>query len=254
MIGYKGVELRNGILRSKYKDIFEINVPREFHKIYDGIGFSDNGYSFCGSIEDVLFHECYISPMVRRKNRDIRLFEIDTLDGDVIGESYHYKSSKIMLTREISQDEIIQYYSDNANARSMMLKRLKQVDFGEKIYEEYCSCDVKPYMLITDIFEIEDTYVHSCGRLLQSSRCQQKYATGLRVLGCEGCAMFNFADGPKECEQDYLYLLARRKLYMGENLKDIEEYSILIKKKCKEETAGLKLLSDFLHNPDNRVI
>ena len=42
MIVYKGVELRNGILRSKYKGIFEINVSREFHEIYDGIGFSDN--------------------------------------------------------------------------------------------------------------------------------------------------------------------------------------------------------------------
>ena len=59
MFGYKGIQYINGILRAKASsgktgDIFEVGVPKQKVKIDDGAGFSDNGYSFCGKMEEVL--------------------------------------------------------------------------------------------------------------------------------------------------------------------------------------------------------
>ena len=42
---------------------------------------------------------------------DERLFLIDTLDSCVIGSSKHFKAEQIVIEKEITQDEIIQYYS-----------------------------------------------------------------------------------------------------------------------------------------------
>lgn len=246
MIGYKGVVLRNGVLRSKYEDIFEVNVPRETEKVDDGMAFTECGYSFCGTIEDVILHENFILSQVQRKIRDVRLFEIDTLDGHVIGTSYHHKSSKIMLTREIPQEEIIEYFLMNLKAKELMEKALKIDGAGTSVYEEYCTICIEPYRLIEDIDEIEDTYVHSCARLGQKGLCKQILSNGLKVSDCDGCSGFDMALGPRDFEEDYLYLLARRKIKMGLSLDSIDEYLRLAANNSKNEIAGLKLLKTYL--------
>lgn len=243
MIGYKGVILRNGILRSKYEDIFEVNIPREYQEVDDGIAFSECGYSFCGTVEEVVFHENFICSLKQRRIRDVRLFEIDTLDGKVIGDSYHYKASKIKLVREVPKNEIITYFASNPSARNVMLGSLERDGKNSNFYAEYCAEEFELYRLIEDRNEIEELYVRSCGRLGQKGLCQQDLSKRLKICECNGCLGFGIPLGPKTYEADYLYLLARRKLKMGIDLEHIDEYKELKKRKQKYEVAGLELLT-----------
>lgn len=126
MIGYKGVVLKNGILRSKYGDIFEVDIPREYQEVDDGVAFTECGYSFCETIEEVVCHENFIMSLEHRRIRDVRLFEVDTLDEKVIGKSYHYKASRIKLVREVSKNEIIKYFEDNILAKQRLIRQLKK--------------------------------------------------------------------------------------------------------------------------------
>lgn len=245
MKGYKGVVLKNGILRSKYQDIFEINIPREYQEVDEGIGFSECGYSFCGTIEDVVCHENFICSYQQRKLRDVRLFEIDTLDGKVIGESYHFKTSKIKLIREVTKEEIVKYFKDNTLARDKMIDHITSREMDSSVYEEYCLDRYEGYRLIEEVEEIEDLYVRSCYRLYQDNLCQQKSSRNLKLAECNGCNGFEMLLGPKACEADYLYLLARRKLKGGLPLIEIEEYVTLVEKRCKNEVDGLRLLNDY---------
>lgn len=245
MKGYKGVVLRNGILRSKYEDIFEVNIPREYQEVDDGIAFSECGYSFCGTIEDVVCHESFICSHQQRNVRDVRLFEIDTLDGKVLGGSYHFKTSKIMLTREVPKEEIVKYFKDNTLARDKMIDHIASGKTGSSIYEEYCLDRYEGYRLIEEAEEIEDLYVRSCARLYQDKLCQQKCSRNLKLSECNGCFGFEILLGPKTYEADYLYLLSRRKLKRGLPLIEIEEYVALVEKGCKNEVAGLRLLNDY---------
>lgn len=246
MIGYKGIILTNGVLRSKYGDIFEINVPREYQEVDDGMAFSECGYSFCGTIEEVSYYESFIAPMQTRKFRDVRLFEIDTLDGTVIGSSSHYKSSKIKVVREITQNEIIGYFKNNTAA---MEKMLKGPDWtGEKCdtYGLYCSEKIEDYKYIDDIDEMEDLYIRSCERLEQKGLCQQKdLLQKLKISGCNGCFGYYILGGPKTYKEDYLYLLARRKIKNGMNLEQIEEYDNLKARRKKNEIKALELLNKW---------
>ena len=63
----------------------------------------ENGYHFCNELFNVFNY--YLS--------DSRVFEIDTLDGEIIKEGDKYCSRKIKLIREISEDEINKYIEDN---------------------------------------------------------------------------------------------------------------------------------------------
>ena len=101
MRGYKAL---NKDMSSKYGDMtYELNKEYEIER---KLIMCENGYHFCNELFNVYY---YYYPS------DSRVFEIDTLDGEIIESKNKdkYCSSKIKLIREVSEDEINKYIEDN---------------------------------------------------------------------------------------------------------------------------------------------
>lgn len=244
MKGYKGVILKNGILRSKYNDIFEVGVPREKHDVDDGgVAFTEAGYSFCGSIEDVIYHEKYISTSKGRQYREVRLFEIDTMEGQICGNSYHHKASIIKLVREVTQKEILEYLTNNAVAKKDVIDEVRS-----DVFETYSTEVILPYRLINKEEEIEDLYVRACARLGQVGLCNQSSIGKLHQRDCEGCIGISWTLDLLTYEKDYLYLLARKQLIEGADLSSINEYNKLISMNCGKEYESLQRYALHIKN------
>lgn len=243
MIGYKGIELRNGILRAKTNgyangDIFELGVPKQSVDINDGIAFSENGYSFCGTVEDVLGWMDYLTEEKYRSiSVDMRLFEVDTLDGVVIGGSSHYKSSKIVVNREISPNEIIQYFTDNPEKLCS--------EKNKKQFEKYCNDIPSQYHAVKNIVEIKKLMVEKCMRLGQKNVCLQDDGC-LDMDKCKSCKVKDVLGDVYYDLSDYYYLVTRSKLYDGVKLSSIEEYNNLQEKSI--ERRNLEWLSAWIKN------
>lgn len=242
MIGYKGIELRRGILRAKSNgtgvgDIFEIGVPKQIVAIDDGMAFDENGYSFCGTIEAVLKWMDYLTENKYRNIVDMRLFEIDTLDSSVLGENGHYKAKQIVVNREISSKEIIQYFKKNPEKLSSEEERDE--------FNKYCMDQPQPYKLIKEKAEIKELMVKSCFRFGQKSLCvQNKDSTDMEK--CEICPGKDIKGDVFYDLSDYWYLIARSKLYDGVELSMIEEYNLL--KNNLIERENLELLATWIGN------
>ena len=98
MRGYKAL---NEDMSSKYGDMtYELNKEYE---IEGKLIMCENGYHFCNE----LFNVYYYYPS------DSRVFEIDTLDGEIIEKGDKYCTNKIKIIKEISEDEINKYIEDN---------------------------------------------------------------------------------------------------------------------------------------------
>ena len=98
MRGYKAL---NEDMSSKYGDMtYELNKEYETER---KLIMCENGYHFCNE----LFNVYYYYPS------DSRVFEIDTLDGEIIKKGNKYCSRKIKLIREVSKEEINKYIEDN---------------------------------------------------------------------------------------------------------------------------------------------
>ena len=98
MRGYKAL---NKDMSTLYGDMtYELNKEYEIER---KLIMCENGYHFCKELINVFNYY----PL------DSRVFEIDTLDGEIIKEGDKYCSRKIKLIREISEDEINKYIEDN---------------------------------------------------------------------------------------------------------------------------------------------
>ena len=100
MRGYKAL---NKDMSTLYRNmIYELNKEYE---IEGELKMCENGYHFCTKLINIFTY--YPS--------DSRVFEIDTLDGEIIESKNKdkYCSSKIKLIREVSEDEINKYIEDN---------------------------------------------------------------------------------------------------------------------------------------------
>ena len=100
MKGYKAL-LKS--MRSNYGDMtYELNKEYE---IEGKLIMCENGYHFCKELINVFNYY----PL------DSRVFEIDTLDGEIIKKDDidKYCTNKIKLVREISREEINKYIEDN---------------------------------------------------------------------------------------------------------------------------------------------
>lgn len=243
MIGYKGIELRRGILRAKSNgtgvgDIFEMGVPKQIVDIDDGMAFSENGYSFCGTIEAVLEWMDFLTEnKYRNISVDMRLFEIDTLDSNVVGGNGHYKAKQIVVNREIASDEIIQYFKKHPENLSSEEKREE--------FDKYCADQPQPYKLIKEKDEIKKLMVKSCFRFGQKSLCVQDEAS-TDMNKCEMCPGKNLRGDVFDDLRDYWYLIARSKLYDGAELSMIEEYNLLENNLIERE--NLELLAAWIGN------
>lgn len=240
MRGYKGIRYTNGILRAKVSfgktgEIFEVGVPKQRVKIDGGMAFSENGYSFCGRIEDVLPWEDFCKPLEYRKaSVDSRLFLVDTLGSEVVGNSKHYKAEQIVVLREITHNEIVQYFTEHPDLRASI---------KEEHWEKFCADKFEEYKLKISTDEINKALIENCSRLGQLGLCKQD-SKDYMLSKCNYCdgKMWNgdvFYD-----LTDYYYLHARKKIYDGIALDKIEEYQHL--KGCTVEQDNLRLLSEWL--------
>jgi len=166
MIGYKGIELRNGILRAKYTidagDIFEIGVPKQVVEINDGMAFYETGYSFCGAMEHVLQWENYLDLSALPGAVHVKLFRVEAPDAWVVGGSSHFKTKQITVIEEVSREEIVKYYIDNPDKLPVDSKEM---------FEKYCTGNWEPYRRVLDHSEIEKMIVSNCMRRNQESVC-----------------------------------------------------------------------------------
>ena len=98
MRGYKAL---NEDMSTLYGDMtYELNKEYE---IEGKLIMCENGYHFCKELINVFTY--YPS--------NSRVFEIDTLDGEIIKKGNKYCSRKIKLIREVSKEEINKYIEDN---------------------------------------------------------------------------------------------------------------------------------------------
>ncbi len=237
MIGYKGIEVDKGILRSKANggdpgEIFEIGVPSRKVELDDGCGFTENGFSFCGAMEYVLPWENILDPKDVPGLTVSRLFRIDTLGGKVIGGSSHYKAEQIVVLEEVTKDEIVAYFTEHPD-------RLK-VEY-KKDYEDFCNRPWEPYQELLDKKQINNVIVNSCFRRQQKSMCVQIDGSE-DIKKCESCMGYTLRGDVGDSLIEYWYLEARRKLKEGKALQDIEEYKLLVLGKHSAEIRGLELL------------
>ncbi len=251
MIGYKGIEYRNGILRAKSNgdspgDIFEINIPKQKVRVVGGPGFTEIGYSFCDSIEGVLNWEEYIDTLLEKQSvRDIRLFEIDTLDTKTVGSGNHIKAEQIVVKREIVQSEIIQYFSKRPR---LLDQKILEGRIRKEIWEKYCSEKIEDYEVILEERKIAEIPVKNCFRL-HTRICQQ--SDELLFENCKNCEGKTWKRDAYDHLNDYLYLQSRRKLYEGMQLKDIKEYKLL--EGCSIEQESLRLLEKYSIKGTGRI-
>lgn len=197
MVGYKGIILNYGILKSKYEQKFELGIEAQKVAVDDGIAFSEAGYSFCGTMEEVLLHMNYLDVSMNKAKLDIRLFEIETL-GKVIGNSAHYKAESIILKREVVAEEIVRYFSTNKFTGKI----------GRIVSEylpRYIEHPTKPYKECQTIQDIEDIMVGSCLRLGQEEVCMQKQMKKEYAL-CKLCIGYEWSGDPGSYEEVYEYL------------------------------------------------
>ena len=98
MRGYKAL---NEDMSTKYGDmIYELN---KVYEIEGELIMCRNGYHFCTKLINVFTY--YPS--------DSRVFEIDTLDGEIIEKDDKYCTNKIKIIKEVSEEEINKYIEDN---------------------------------------------------------------------------------------------------------------------------------------------
>ena len=208
-----------------------MNVPKPKVKINEEMGFTENGYSFCGKIEEVLFWENYCMPLENR-NRDVnpRLFLIDTLDSKVVGCSSHYKAEQIVVLREITHDEIVRYFTDFPELR---------VGINEESWKKFCKDRFEEYKLKIDTDEINKTLIQNCIRLGKPNLCKQD-SLDYVLSKCKECKGQKWIGDVFSDLTDYYYLHARKKIYNGMQLEEVEEYWKL--KGCEAEQNSLRYL------------
>ncbi len=237
MIGYKGIEVEKGILRSKSNggapgEIFEIGIPTRKVEVDDDSGFSENGYSFCGEMEYVIPWEDFFGPKGVQELMVSRLFRIDTLGGKVIGGSAHYKAEQIVVLEEVTKDEIVAYFKEHPD-------RLK-AEFKDS-FEEFCARPWEPYKVLYDKKEINDLMIASCFRRTQKSACVQEDGRE-DINKCLSCSYYFSPMTVGDNLVKYWYLEARRQIHLGLALSDIEEYQLLKNEKSTVEVQSLERL------------
>lgn len=212
MIGYKGIEYKNGILRAKYSDIFEVGVPKQKVILREGAGFSENGYSFCETMEDVL---CYMNYIEKSSIKDIRLFKINTLDNKIKKIENHFKAESLTVMEEVTQKQIINYFELNP-------KKLHKY-ISKETWDNYRNSNLQCYERILDEQRIKEIPILNCFYIFQNGFCKQT-ARSLCLKLCDNCEGKDLRCGIGDNMTDYWYLQCRRKLFGGYGLGCMKEY------------------------------
>ena len=99
MKGYKLLD--NNLFDIHYN---KLEIGKEYF-LENPIKLNKRGFHFCNTIEDTFIYNSLME--------NSSVYEIDTLDGEVIVDEYKSVSSKMKIIREVPLDEVKKYIEDN---------------------------------------------------------------------------------------------------------------------------------------------
>lgn len=242
--GYKGVGLCNGILGDN-RYIYELGIPYQEEKRNPyKTDFQDVYSHFCLNMEDVLFRwgRDYISSTMRSnaglQHFDKRLFKVK-------GEGHCFEttqkgwvSNKLTLIEEVSQTEIIAYFSSKPELIEKMIQINAKLEVGENIWLQYLNTKIKPYIQLIDRQEIERMFIENCA-FRKMGDCEYRLEE-LDMAICKRCAKYSYFAAYNE--NDYNYLISRSLVLKGEFDEGCECYQYLVSKKSVRELSAIQRL------------
>ena len=246
--GYKGVALSNGILGDGTY-IYELDIPYQEEKRNPyKTDFQDVYSHFCLCMEDVLFRwgRDYISLPMRSsaglQNSDMRLFKVK-------GEGHCFKttqkgwvSNKLTLIKEVSQKEIIAYFSAKPELKDKMINYYAKSKVSDNIWIEYMNTEIKPYKKIVDQQEIERMFIYNCDyRKMGDCNYQQEE---LDMAICKQCRYYPYH--LVHDEKEYNYLIARSLVLRYEFDVHSESYQYLVTKNSVREISSIQRIISWL--------
>lgn len=243
--GYKGVYLENGILGdSKY--IYEIGIPYEEEKQnpYKS-DFQDIYSHFCLRMEDVLFtygRDYISSPMKSNATvglKEKRLFRVKAEGHCVQRNQTGWVSNKLTLIEEVTQKEIIDYFSNSLQLMKMIVDYFGEQ--SESIWEEYIHTEIKPYRQVVDKQEIEKLFFSNC--VYRNEYCKYDDNQADRNI-CRKCDCYSYYQ--IDLEKEYNYLIARSMILRKEFDESCESYQYLLSCNARREIDALQRLNKWI--------
>lgn len=245
--GFKGVEVVDGILKAN-DYIYELGIPyEEPQRIRPHTDYQDVYSHFCIRIEDVLSHRDFISSPIMfsqgKGSSNQRLFEVKA-EGHCFknNTSNGWVSNKLTLIREVTKDEIIEYFTKDPKLKLLAQNFLKSRNIKyEDIWSEYAKADIKPYKQFLDDDEIEEMIVKSCP-FIKSDVCIQD-CLELRFEKCEQCGYYKHSIEYKK--KRYCYLTIRNAIQKGAFNEENENYKYLLEHNFRSELEAIKRLLEY---------
>jgi len=244
--GFKGVELIDGVLKAK-DYIYELGIPyEEPQRIRPHTDYQDVYSHFCIRIEDVLNYRDFITSSIAfsRGNgpSEVRLFKVK-------GEGHCFKnttngwvSNKLTPIREVTREEIIEYFNDRPELK-LAIEKYIEVDgkgYGN-VWLEYTKADIKPYKEFIDDNEIENLLVKKC-RHREEDDCLQDDSI-LEFGKCEQCNYYKYFMLNKK--ETYSYLTLRNAIRKGTFNEKDEKYQYLLEHNFESELEAIQRLLKY---------
>ncbi|WP_353097072.1 hypothetical protein [Tissierella praeacuta] len=206
----------DGVLKAK-DYIYEIGIPyEEPQRIRPHTDFQDVYSHFCVRIEDVLNYRDFItSPIAFSQGNghsEVRLFKVKGEGHCFKNTTYGWVSNKLTLIREVTKEEIIEYFNKRPELKLEIEKRFESRDrIHDNVWSEYTKADIKPYKQFMDDNEIEDMLVQSCP-YSEEDDCLQGGSV-LEFGKCEQCSYYKYFMINKK--KTYSYLIIRNVIRKG---------------------------------------
>lgn len=220
--GFKGVNVANGILRSK-NYIYELGIPYvQERKDPFGSDYQDTYSHFCLSMEDVLFYDFnYIkNPILYHQGFEIpdyRLFEVEAKDHSFENTSGGWVSNHLTLVREVTPEEIYSYLINHPF--------LEDCADSQKLLKQYRETNIRPYKNGLTRSEVESLQKELLERRPNKKGDYEEWLT----FSC------NF-----DIKRDCCYLFLRADIYSGRYLESCAEYKFLRDNNCQPELDALE--------------
>lgn len=240
--GYKGVTLCNGILGDG-RYIYELGIPCQEEKRNPfKTDFQDVYSHFCSCMEDVLFRweRDFISSTMKSS---AGLHAFDTRLFKVKGEGHCFKttqggwvSNKLTLIKEVSQKEVIEYFSAKPELIEKMIHHYAKSKDSNNIWLKYINTEVKPYTQIVDQQEIEKLFIDNC-----EYRKIEECGHPLEELNMDVCKQCRYYPHyMAHSENEYNYLMSRSLVLRYDFDESCSCYQDLMLKKAIREISAIQ--------------
>lgn len=242
MKGYKGLWIRNNIIRGSHDYIFELNIPvseeKRDRKITD---FQDCYFHFCEKIEDVLLWRNYLNEYVPGM-KDYRLFEIETGEEYFENVNKDWVTNTITVIKEVSQEEIIEYFNDRIE--------LYNPDIRSK-FECYKKFKVVPYIIQQCDNKLIAEYIEGCN-LYNGEMCKQSINKPISLDNCFECSQYNWLGCTGRNISECYYQLVRNAIIRSENIEENNYYKQLKLIDSKEEISSIARINQYWKSNKNK--